>query len=189
MQVDDVRMAGKGRGVIRLAFWLAASLVSLSPVWQPVRAAEGDASTPFQVAAINPAMPAPLARTRFVIQLERAVEFQVSALADPNRVIVELPDVKMLLPAQMDEKATGLVKSFRGGLSAPGRSRIVIDVAAPVVVERAALDKDGKMHRLVLEIAPGEPSDPKPAPQIQLSRLGAGQLQPPTPRRAQPPAG
>jgi N-acetylmuramoyl-L-alanine amidase len=92
-------------------------------------------------------------RTRFVIGLERPVDFQVFALSNPNRVFVELPDVKMLLP-QAPAGSLGLVKSFRGGVSAPGKSRIVIDVVAPVVVERANIEKDGRSHRLVLDIAP-----------------------------------
>jgi len=59
-------------------------------------------------------------RTRFIIGLERAVDFQVFALTNPNRVFVDLPDVKLQLPALPGEAPVGLVKSFRGGLSAPG---------------------------------------------------------------------
>jgi N-acetylmuramoyl-L-alanine amidase len=95
-------------------------------------------------------------RTRFVIGLERVVEFQVFSLANPNRVIVELPDVKLQLPAFAGDAAVGLVKSFRGGMSAPGKTRVVIDVSGAVVVEKALLEKgkDGKSPRLVLEIVP-----------------------------------
>jgi N-acetylmuramoyl-L-alanine amidase len=104
-----------------------------------------------QTAATPPAKSSPLAsvqetalkadigRTRFIIGLERAVEFQVFALTNPNRVFVELPEVMLQLPPQPGETAVGLVKSFRGGLSAPGKARIVIDVTGPVIVEKAAV--------------------------------------------------
>ena len=45
------------------------------------------------------------ARTRFIIGLERAVEFQVFALTNPNRVFVELPDVKLQLPPASGRRA------------------------------------------------------------------------------------
>src|SRR5262245_16202175 len=54
------------------------------------------------------------ARTRFIIGLERAVEFQVFALTNPNRVFVELPDVKLQLPPHPGDAPVGLIKSFRG---------------------------------------------------------------------------
>ena len=38
-------------------------------------------------------------RTRFIIGLERPVDFQVFALTNPNRVFVDLPDVMLQLPA------------------------------------------------------------------------------------------
>ena len=68
------------------------------------------------------------------------------ALTNPNRVFVELPEVMLQLPPQPGETAVGLVKSFRGGLSAPGKARIVIDVTGPVIVEKAAVEtaKNGK---------------------------------------------
>lgn len=127
-------------------------------------------------------------RTRFVIGLERQVQFQVFSLSSPNRVIVELPDVEMQLPPRTDS-AVGLVSSFRGGLSAPGRNRIVIEVKEPVIVESAKLEKaPGKGHRLALDIVPVD--DGKPAHKTRKplatppSALGAGMVQPPAPRPA-----
>ena len=49
-------------------------------------------------AATPPTLAGDKTRTRFVIGLERAIEFQVSSLPNPNRVIVELPDLKVQLP-------------------------------------------------------------------------------------------
>jgi N-acetylmuramoyl-L-alanine amidase len=129
-------------------------------------------------------------RTRFVIGLDRAVEFQVFSLASPNRVIVELPEVKLQLPAFAGETPVGLVKSFRGGQSAPGKMRVVIDVTSAVVVETAMLDKgrDGKSPKLVLEIVPvdgaGKSATARKYVSASLGGLGANGVQPPLPKPA-----
>src|SRR5262245_54025525 len=43
------------------------------------------------------------ARTKFIIGLERPVEFQVFSLTNPNRVFVEVPDIMLQLPPQPGE--------------------------------------------------------------------------------------
>jgi N-acetylmuramoyl-L-alanine amidase len=133
-------------------------------------------------------------RTRFVIGLEKSAEFHVFALTSPNRVIVELPDVKMQLPVHGGDAPVGLVRSFRGGLSAPGKSRIVIDVTAPVVVEGASIEKakDGRSHRLVLDIVPVDAltksaEGTRRPLKTSASALGAIGVQPPLPKAAQRP--
>jgi N-acetylmuramoyl-L-alanine amidase len=94
-------------------------------------------------------------RTRFVIGVAKSVTYQVFSLQNPNRVVVEIADQAIQLPEPVTEPV-GLVKSFIGGLSAPGRSRVVIDVTRPVIVESARFDKlkEGNGERLVLDIVP-----------------------------------
>jgi N-acetylmuramoyl-L-alanine amidase len=130
------------------------------------------------------------AGTRFEIGLEHSIEYQIFVLENPNRVIVELPDVKLQLPAFTEDQSVGLVRSFRGGLSAPGKARVVIDVACPVVVEKAVVEdgKDGKTVKLVVEIIPtiaGASSEqrrpPSSSPDLDLAAVG---VQPPFPKPA-----
>jgi len=114
-------------------------------------------------------------RTRFIIGLERHVEFKVSALTNPDRVSIDLPQVKLDLPSPPGSTPVGVVKSFRHGLSAPGRARIVIDVTGPVVIERSAIEKspDGKLDRLVLDIAAAPREMARlPVPQPAVRRAG-----------------
>ena len=90
---------------------------------------------------IKPAEKAPppkieTTRTRFIVNLERHVDFEVSSLTHPNRVLVDLPEVRLVLPDAIGDTPVGLIKSFRHGMSAPGKSRVVIDVTGPVVVEK-----------------------------------------------------
>ncbi len=159
---------------------------------QPASAQPGPAAATSGVtAAVNPALGGDTNRTRFVIGLERAVEFQVFSLSNPHRVFVDLPDVKFQLPILPGGAAVGLVKSFYGGIAAPGKTRIVIDVTGPVVAE-AAIEKakDGKPPRLVLEIVPVDAAKPSAVKKASLSApnaLGAGAVQPPSPKAAQRP--
>ena len=122
-----------------------------------------------------------LAPTRFVIGLERSVEFNVLSLSNPNRVVVELPDVRMRLPATAEKGVTGLVESFRGGLSAPGKSRVVIEVRAPVIVARSEIEKEGREHRLILDLVPVSPGKAQAQAQV---RKAAFKMQPPLPQPA-----
>ncbi len=127
-------------------------------------------------------------RTRFVIGLEKSVKFDVMALSNPNRVVVELPDVKLALPSELGSTPTGLVRSFRAGLAAPGKSRVVIDVTQPVIVDSAKIVKsaDGLSQHLAIEILPAS-SVMKPARKALKTApfaLGAAGLQPPIPQRA-----
>jgi N-acetylmuramoyl-L-alanine amidase len=87
----------------------------------------------------------------------------------------------------------GLVKSFYGGLAAPGRTRVVIEVTGPVIVEKAGIetDRDGRSPQLVLEIVPAEAAvaskaalAKRAAMHAGASGLGAGGLQPPIPKPA-----
>jgi N-acetylmuramoyl-L-alanine amidase len=127
-------------------------------------------------------------RTRFVIALEREAAFEVSALSHPNRVVVDLPDVRINLPPQ-PKGVVGLVSGFRGGLASPGRVRVVIDVTAPAVVEKAVLErqKDGRTSHLVIEIVPlsaVKPAIAKSLANVKIGGAGLGSLQPPLPRPA-----
>ena len=131
-------------------------------------------------------------RTRFVIGLEKSVDFQVFSLSNPNRVIVELPDLKLQLPPSPTAGPVGLVSSFRGGLSAPGKMRVVIEVTNPVVVEKASIEK-GKdashAARLIIDIVHVDAASKSTLaaakkPLGQAQGLGASGLQPPLPRPA-----
>jgi N-acetylmuramoyl-L-alanine amidase len=154
-----------------------------------------DLPFPFMKQAKEAAPPQPdeSTRTRFIISLERPVEFQVTALSNPNRVSIELPQVRYELPGQPGEVPVGVVKSFRPWPSAGGKTRIVIDVTGPVVIEKAVVEKtaDGSSHQLVLDIvAAPESAEVIEARKIMrtgASGLGAVGLQPPVPKPALPP--
>jgi N-acetylmuramoyl-L-alanine amidase len=87
-------------------------------------------------------------RTRFIADLSRKVDVNVFSLADPYRVIIDLPEVSFQMPPGLGTEKRGLVTGYRYGLFAPAKSRIVIDVNGPFLVDKA----------FVLEARPDQPA-------------------------------
>ena len=94
------------------------------------------------------------AQTRFIMDLSRKIELHAFTLADPYRVVVDIPQVVFKLPAKAGASGRGLVKAFRFGLMMEGGSRIVLDLAKPARVQKAfVMDADaGDPARLVLDL-------------------------------------
>jgi N-acetylmuramoyl-L-alanine amidase len=88
------------------------------------------------------------------MDLSRTIEIAAFTLADPYRVVIDLPQVVFQLPARTGEQARGLVKAFRYGLVMQGGSRIVIDATGPVRIDKAFVlaAVDNQPARLVLDL-------------------------------------
>jgi N-acetylmuramoyl-L-alanine amidase len=93
--------------------------------------------------------------------------------------VVDLPDVEFRLPVNAGQRGRGLLRTYRHGLFAAGKSRIVMDVTGPVRVERHAMAKrqGSKQARLVLDLVPTD----------EASFLAS--VAPPAPRPKQPAGG
>ncbi|HVV61288.1 MAG TPA: N-acetylmuramoyl-L-alanine amidase [Pseudolabrys sp.] len=93
-------------------------------------------------------------QTRFVMDFDRKVDLATFTLADPYRVVIDLPQVVFRLPPKTGERGRGLIKAFRFGLIMQGGSRIVIDAAGPVRVDKAfaLAPGEGQPARLVLDL-------------------------------------
>jgi N-acetylmuramoyl-L-alanine amidase len=92
-------------------------------------------------------------QTRFILDLDKTIPFHAFALADPYRVVVDIPQVNFTLPVGTGSAGRGLIKAFRYGLVMPGGSRIVFDLTGPAKVAKSyVLDAaNGQPPRLVLE--------------------------------------
>src|SRR5215831_1344052 len=93
-------------------------------------------------------------QTRLVIDLSHKIDMRAFTLADPYRVVIEIPQVDFRLPPTTGEQGRGIVKAFRYGLVMSGGSRIVIDLTGPARVTKAfVLDPvDGQPARMVLDL-------------------------------------
>lgn len=112
-------------------------------------------------------------RTRFSLELTRQIAPSVFVLGDPYRVIIDMRDVEFRLTSDTGRKGHGLVGAYRYGLLAPGQSRIVLDVAAPVRVERAEVVPAGagKSGRLVVDLARVDAASFVPQPKASPDRV------------------
>jgi N-acetylmuramoyl-L-alanine amidase len=95
-------------------------------------------------------------QTRFVMDFDREVDLAAFTLADPYRVVIDIPQVAFQLPKNAGEHVRGLIKAFRYGLIMQGGSRIVLDTAGPVKVDRAFAmpPENGQPAKLVLDLSP-----------------------------------
>jgi len=96
--------------------------------------------------------------TRVVLDLTAATGFKVFALADPQRVVIDLDEVDWQIPAGRKLQGRGLVAAMRYGLFKVGTSRIVLDLAAPATVGQVTLvDKTAKLpRRLLIDLKPSD---------------------------------
>src|SRR5262245_64591706 len=126
-------------------------------------------------------------QTRFVLDLSHKVDIRPFTLADPYRVVIDLPQVTFQLPERAGERGRGLVKAFRYGLVMAGGSRIVLDTTGPVRVDKAfVLDaSDSQPARLVLDLVPGSPGA-----SLRAAAVESHPARPPAPSLgpAEPPA-
>jgi N-acetylmuramoyl-L-alanine amidase len=174
-------LAGRANHVVLLGCALLCAAALLCPETVIVSASEGQ---PVPVTASN----FPIAsdarlggdtkQTRFVLDLDKTIQFRAFALADPYRVVVDMPQVTFRLAAGVGAAGRGLIKAFRFGLVMPGGSRIVFDLTGPARIANSyVLDAaNGQPPRLVLELqevdratflqslAVESRPEPKPAP-------------------------
>jgi N-acetylmuramoyl-L-alanine amidase len=146
------------RRAVRAALTLAAAL-ALTPAnaQGPAHAQAASSARADQAVAVDARLIEKGGETLLEFDLSRAVEAHAFVLADPDRVVVELPEVAFRIDGDR-RAAKGLVRSFRYGQFAQGRSRVVIDLAKPARVARAeaaTFSRDGLgPARLTVALAP-----------------------------------
>ncbi len=158
-------------GMIGLVFFLAADWAVAQtvpePTPNPARPAQTEPvqpSLPLHAPFIGPSVPVVLGahigeqkdRTRFVIELSDPLNLQVFTLANPDRVVIDMPQVLWRLQEQGRPSGTGTVRAYRYGLFRQGDSRFVMDLNRPVIpAEPMVLPPgNGFGYRVVLDLFP-----------------------------------
>ncbi|RDJ12537.1 N-acetylmuramoyl-L-alanine amidase [Rhizobium phaseoli] len=92
------------------------------------------------------------ARTRIVIDFDREPRFFVHYIANPERIVIDLPATAFGFPGK-DLAARGLFRDIRYGKMDEESARIVLTATRPAKLSLAKVqaDESGKGHRLVLE--------------------------------------
>lgn len=97
--------------------------------------------------------------TRAELQLDREAEFRLITLANPHRLVVDLPGSQLAGGAALPP-AAGVVQGVRSGKPEPGTVRIVFDLAAPVAAMKPRYEAGPGGTRLVIEWPGDGPVDP-----------------------------
>jgi N-acetylmuramoyl-L-alanine amidase len=94
--------------------------------------------------------------TRFVIEVSDPLMLRVFTLANPDRVVIDMPEVLWRLNTADKPSGIGAVKAYRYGLFRPGDSRFVIDLNSPVTPAQPMIlpPENGYGYRVVLDLAP-----------------------------------
>jgi N-acetylmuramoyl-L-alanine amidase len=151
-------VAGRANHLVLLGF---ALLCAAACLWLPlgkVAAVESQSPKPTAPVRFPIASDVRLAgdgkQTRFVLDLDQPISVHAFALADPYRVVVDIPQVSFQLPPGIGAAGRGLIKAFRYGLVMPGGSRLVFDLTGPARIANASVLEaaNGQPARLVLEL-------------------------------------
>ena len=146
-------MEGLKPMAVRAASWAFLGLlfaVAASAAERP-QAASGADSFPV---ATDARLAGDESHTRLVMDFSRTIDLHAFTLADPYRVVIDIPQVIFRLPPKTGESGRGLIKAFRFGLVMQGGSRLVFDLAKPVRIEKASVIEaaQGDPARLVLDL-------------------------------------
>jgi N-acetylmuramoyl-L-alanine amidase len=140
---------------VRAALWAFLGVLLAGSAMAAEQPAAAPASDSFPVAT-DIRLGGDEAQTRLVMDLSRKIDLRVFTLADPYRVVLDVPQVTFQLPPKTGDGGRGLIKAFRFGLVMPGGSRMVFDLAKPARVDKAfVIDAaEGAPARLVLDLVP-----------------------------------
>jgi N-acetylmuramoyl-L-alanine amidase len=90
---------------------------------------------------------------RLTLVLSGPVEARSVVLERPDRLIIELPEVNFQLPTEFARRSAGFVTGLRFGLFAPGRSRVVLDLAEPAILsETRQRARAGGLSEITFEL-------------------------------------
>lgn len=142
-----------GCGLLCSAALLWAGFTLVSAAGEPTQAPAPAATSSYPVAS-DARLAGDARQTRFILDLDKTIPFRAFALADPYRLVVDIPQVSFRLPTGTGASGRGLVKAFRYGLVMPGGSRIVFDLTGPAKISSSAMlePANGQPPRLVLEL-------------------------------------
>ena len=93
--------------------------------------------------------------TRMIIDFSKKVDARIFTLANPYRIVIDLPQIAFRFPAATGESGRGLIKAFRFGLMMTGGSRMVIDLTRPARVDKSYMldPANDQPARFVLDLA------------------------------------
>ena len=90
--------------------------------------------------------------TRLTLTLSAPVAATVFLLEKPDRAIIDLPEINFQLEHTPSRSHGGVIAAVRAGLVGPGRSRLVVELAAPATVARMDSAEDPETGATLLRL-------------------------------------
>jgi N-acetylmuramoyl-L-alanine amidase len=178
-------LTSRANQLVLLRFALLCAAAYLCP--PPGKVAAAETQPPKPSVSLPIASDARLAgdgkQTRFILDLDQAIPVRAFPLADPYRVIVDIPQVSFHLLPGIGTTGRGLIKAFRYGLVMPGGSRIVFDLTGPAKIANVSVLEaaNGQPPRLVIELEEVDRTtfvqllSPENRPELRPAIAGAGE--------------
>jgi N-acetylmuramoyl-L-alanine amidase len=130
---------------------LAVFVLALFPA--SVAEAQGPQGAPVVIRAIHPVEGQSPDLFAIIIDLSEETTFRHEVLAGPDRLVIDLDRSFVAASAQrMTGRPLPAIGALRAGLFMAGQSRIVIDLARPVLIERADFVRQAGVARLVVQL-------------------------------------
>jgi N-acetylmuramoyl-L-alanine amidase len=125
-------------------------------------------------------------RTRVVLDSDRKLAFNARAVADPWRLVIDLPEVVWNPQPGPLSQERGLARSHRFDAIAPNRSQLVVDTGTPIRVQNAMLlppSEASPYHRLVVDLVPttAPPPERSAPPTVEAAVEAPEPARPPAP--------
>jgi N-acetylmuramoyl-L-alanine amidase len=95
--------------------------------------------------------------TRLVVDLSERVNFRVLTLADPYRIVVEMPRIDWGFTRTFPLRKTSVISAFRFGAFTAETTRIVLDLRRPVELATAEVlppTGSSRNYQLILDLKP-----------------------------------
>ncbi len=93
-------------------------------------------------------------RARLIVDFDQDVFQETYLLDNPKRIVVDLPETVFSLDGELKRLPKSLVSNLRYGTIADGRSRIVLELAQPVLIENHRVKElsDDNRFRLIVDL-------------------------------------
>src|SRR5258708_9649651 len=124
---------------------------------------------------------------RLTVDWSQKIEIRAFTLANPYRVVLDMPQVTFQFPPKAGEVGRGLIKAYRFGLVTQGGGRLVIDLGGPaqgemafvvgaandqparLVLHLSATGREAFMRSVALESRAPEGSKPQTPPETKVN--------------------
>ena len=99
-------------------------------------------------------------RARLIVDFDKDVIHDAYVLDNPKRIIVDLPETVFSLDGELKRLPKSLVSDLRYGTVALGRSRIILELAKPVMIESHRVKQilDENRYRLIVDLVKASPA-------------------------------